>query len=723
MNSRVDGAGPTVNVCVLGAGTMGAGIAGHLANLGMSVKLVDLTRDRAQEGIERMRGGQPPVFMTHEAVGLVEPIGFAEADSSIAEAQWVCEAIVEKIEAKLELLERVDQLAAPGAMLSSNTSGLPIRDLVAGRSAGFKRRFVGAHFFNPPRYLKLLELIPTEDTAPEEVERISRFLEDRVARRVVPANDVPGFIANRFGMWALFNAIHVAEELHLSVEETDLITGEFFGRPRSGTFKLADLIGIDIMVDIARGLQARIPEDPRTKTLDLPDSVMLLLSHGWFGEKTGHGYYRGHAKETLTLDLGTKAYRMKQEASFPLIAQVKELPLPERLRASLAAKDEVGEFTRNHLIPILRYADEIKDEVSRSVRDFDRVLRWGFGWQMGPFEMIDALGPAAGFGGTKYYEGTSYRGSDGKMHMPDPEPEYLGLADFTVVDEKATFKVRDLGDGVLALGLTTKMGMITPPLVEEMSDYLQHQKGGRFVLTSEARAFSVGYDMNVFLTGSPEEIEENLVALQQLGELLADRNVVAAVFGYVLGGGLELALSCGGVVAAAESRIGLPESRIGLVPAGRGTTLMRLMHVGSAKKLAEVASNLTEGKIFSNAAEARVAGFLRPSAHIVFNPDRLIWDAKQVALEVGSGAPTSWSATAGPVGGMIDQALATRRSRGEFSEYDVTIGEKIKAILVRSTSYEDALARERSEFADLLSRSPTRARLRHMVENGKPLRN
>jgi 3-hydroxyacyl-CoA dehydrogenase len=706
---------------------MGAGIAGHLANLGMSVTLVDTTRERAQEGIERVRLAQPPIFMRPETAALIETLSLSDADSAISNASWVCEAIVERLDAKQEILARVDALASVESMISSNTSGLPISELIAGRSESFRKRFVGAHFFNPPRYLKLLELIPTTETDPAEVARIRTFLEAEAARRVVLARDTPGFIANRFGMWALFQAIKTAEELHLSVEVTDLIAGEFIGRPRSGVFRLADIIGIDVMVDIARGLRQRLPHDPHGSVLDVEGSVLHLLSHGWLGNKTGHGYYRKQGSEFLAFDVTTGAYRMHQDAAPPLLTATKGLPLKERLAAALDSRDEVGEFVRSHLVPTLRYAESIKDQISHSVQDIDRVMRWGFGWQLGPFELIDALEGKAGFTTAKYYEGARYRAFDGTMVNPPAEPEFEPLSSFPVVDVRPGLNVRDLGDGVLALATTTKMGVITPELVEAVAEYLKSTKDGRFVFTSESKAFSVGYDLNVFAEaidkGNFESVDNNLAALQNLGALLSQHRVVAAIFGYALGAGLELALGCGEIVAAAESKIGLPESRVGLIPGGRGTVLMRLLGSASAKKLAEILVAMAEGRVVNSAPEARATGYLRSSDRVIFNADRLLWEAKQSALKVELRPMPNWSVPAGPLTGMIDQGLAAKRAKGDFSDYDMMIAERLKAVFVRSKSYEDALDIERAEFVDLIKRPFTQARIRHMLENGKPLRN
>ena len=276
-------------VCVIGAGTMGSGIAAHLANLGFEVSLLDATQSSVTDAFERARNGRLPLFYTPECANAIRLGNTRDNLAWLEDADWVCEAIVERLDAKQALYAQIEPHVRPDAAITTNTSGLEISLLVAGRSDWFRRRFLGAHFFNPPRYLKLLELIPTDETEPAVVEDMTRFFEDSVGRRVVRAKDTPGFIANRFGMWCMFHAIHVAERLHLSVEEVDAVTGRFLGRPKSATFLLNDMVGLDVMRDIAANLIERCSADPQIAVFELPDSMLHLLALGWLGEKSGHG--------------------------------------------------------------------------------------------------------------------------------------------------------------------------------------------------------------------------------------------------------------------------------------------------------------------------------------------------------------------------------------------------------------------------------------------------
>lgn len=718
-------------VCVIGAGTMGSGIAAHLANLGFDVSLLDVTRDSATEAFARAKQARPPHFYMPDRANQVKLGGISENLDWVAEADWVCEAIVEKLDIKRSLFEKIEPVLAPMAMISTNTSGLQMELLAEGRSESFRKRFMGTHFFNPPRYLKLLELIPTASTDEAAIAAMTHFLEDKCARRVVLAKDTPGFIANRYGMWSMFHAIHSAEKLHLSIEQVDAITGPFLGRPRSASFRLNDLVGLDIMQDIAANLIERCQHDPNRASLQTPSSMRTLLERGWIGEKSGQGYYRREGKELLSLDLQTLAYRQKQDVKFESLAGISKLPLGERIAKALEFKDEAGEFLRTHLIPVLKYAEAVKEEISHSHQDFDRVMKWGFGWEMGPFEMIDAIGAdKLGLAGKKYYEGPTQAAFTGGFVPLRPEPQFATLQHFHVVSRAENYQVRDLGDGVHAICLTTKQGMITPALVTELTRFLDGCKYNRMILASESKNFSVGFDLNFFMDAiqnvDVQGIDKALIDLQKLGELIERYPMVAAVQGYALGAGLELALSCSQIAASAESQIGLPESRIGLIPGGRGTVLTRIYNQTreqSAQRLSEVAMNVTEGLTGNNADHARSLGLLRSTDVTIYHPDRLIADAKKLAQTALPTVRPSWKTPEGPLSGMIERSMQQARSDGRLSEYDEVIGNKIKQVYAKSESYEDALQRERSEFLELCFKALTQARIKHMLENGKPLRN
>lgn len=715
-------------VCVIGAGTMGSGIAAHLANLGFSVTLLDATADSIRAAFDRAKQQRPPHFYVAGTADTIRLGSIAENLEWVSEADWVCEAIIEKLDAKRDLFALLEDHLRPDALISTNTSGLQIGLLTEGRSESFKRRFIGTHFFNPPRYLKLLELIPTEDTDPQVIADTTKFLEEKAARRVVLAKDTPGFIANRFGMWSMFHAIHVAEKLRLTVEQVDLITGPFLGRPRSGSFRLNDLVGIDIMVDIAQNLIARCPNDPFTKTLQNPKTVDFLLEKGWIGNKVGQGYFRKEGKEFVSLDLQTHTYRERQEPDLPSLVAIERQPLAERLPAALSLRDETGEFLREYLVPTLQYANYLKEEISHSVQDFDRVMQWGFGWEVGPFEMIDMIGASTiGIESKKFYQAGEILNFAGSYSPTPAEPEYRRLVDYPLLDQREGFNIRDLGDGVLSVGLTTKMGVIGPAIVDSLTEFLSEDGIKRFVFSSEAKVFSAGYDLRYFVeavdAGDFPGIADSIEKFENLASLFRRHASVGAVFGYCLGGGFEMAGACSRLIATAETQIGLPEAKVGLIPGGAGNALMRMRMQENAKRLVEGVKTLTLGAISSSADDARVLGYLRREDVTCYNADRLITDAKNLALTVEPEPLPEWNAIVGPFLGMAEQGLRELQAAGDLSDYDVQIGDKIKSVFGRSSSYEDAVAKERHAFVELTREGLSLARMRHMLETGKPLRN
>ncbi|MBS1721774.1 MAG: enoyl-CoA hydratase/isomerase family protein [Armatimonadetes bacterium] len=711
------------NVVVIGAGTMGSGIAAHLANLGLEVTLLDISDESVRAAFERAKKARPPHFYVPETAESVRT-GSIDIDVyRIKDADWVCEAIAEKPEAKKALFALIEPMLRDDAFVSTNTSGLQIGLLCEGRSESFRRRFLGTHFFNPPRYLKLLELIPTPDTDPQVVTAMSRFLEDGCARRVVVAKDTPGFIANRYGMWCMYHAVHCTERLGLTIEQVDAITGPFLGRPRSGSFRLNDLVGLDIMQDIASNLTARCPDDPYIKHLQAPKSLQYLLDKGWIGEKAGQGYYRREGKELMSLDLQGLGYRMRIEPDIPSLTALSKKPLGDRVREGMELNDDLGAFLRAYVPLTLEYAEFLKEEISHNVEDFDRVMKWGFGWEAGPFEMADLVGASK----KSHYSGGKMLDFGGEYVAVRSEPQYRAITDFPVTETHDNFTVRDMGDGVKAVCTTTKMGVFTVGLVGELKSYLESGKLERFVLTSESRSYSAGFDLQFLLDAAHEkrlaDVDRELTNLQSLGRVISQIPSVAAVFGHCLGGGFEMATSCSIVAAHPETQIGLPEARVGLVPGGGGAAHMRQRHGASAKSLTEAAKTLILATVSTNADDARKYGFLRRSDVTVYHPDRLWTEAKKLALSAVATPEDSWSQVAGPVGGMVDQAFVDLLKKGEITEHDHAIGEHIKHILVRSNTFEEALDRERAAFEALLVQGLTVSRIKHMLETGKPLRN
>jgi 3-hydroxyacyl-CoA dehydrogenase len=708
---------------------MGSGIAAHLANLGFDVTILEQSREMAADKLAYASKLRPPHFYLPGTSGTIKTGSITDDLDAIRQADWICEAIIEKIDAKKSLFELIDPLIREDALISTNTSGLEINRLIEGRSDEFCRKFTGTHFFNPPRYLKLLELIPTEKTDPNILESITDFFHRRAARRVVTVKDTPGFIANRYGMWCMFHAVHVAEKLGLTVEQVDEITGPFIGRPRSASFRLNDIVGLDIMVDIAGNLTDRCPHDPHTAKLKTPSSVAYLLEKGWIGGKAGQGYYKKEGNQFVSFDLKTHAYRERQEPDLKAIADLGRLPFGERLRAALQDKSEVGEFLRLYLVPALQYAVSIREEVSHNVRDFDRVMQWGFGWEHGPFATIDAIGAGnLGIQTNPYFQGATIQAHSGEYYTPKPEPEFATIHDFPVIESGPGFNVRDCGDGVHAVATTTKMGVVDPSLVNGLLTYLESGKSTRIILTSEARTFSVGFDLRFFVqcidSGDLNAIDAAIASFQKLNSTIGQIPSVSAVWGYCIGGGLELAYGCSQIAAQAETQIGLPESNVGLIPGGCGNAVYRLnAQAGGAKALVESLRLLATGTLATNADEAKQLNILRSQDVVIYHPDRLIHEAKILALQAKPLERPEWQTIAGPIKGMVDQMQNDLIKAGTLSNHGQVINDKSKHVFADATSYEDANNRERKAFVELCREGLSLARMKHMLENNKPLRN
>lgn len=707
---------------------MGGGIAAHLANLGFDVVLFDLTRDSVQQGFARAQQAKPPHFMTPEVARNVRLASIEEDLHLVRSADWVCEAVVEKLDVKRSLYRLLEPVLRSDAMITTNTSGLQIAMLADDQSDSFRERFMGVHFFNPPRYLKLLELIPTHETDAEAVTAMTRFLEERVARRVVVAKDTPGFIANRFGMWSMYHATVTTERLHLTVEQVDAITGPFLGRPRTGSFRLNDLVGLDIMEDIARNLTERCTDDPHRSIFGESKSIPILMERGWIGDKAGQGFYRREGREFLSLDLGTMAYRHRLEPDIASLRELGKLPLGERIAKTLDARDEAGEFLRNHLVPALQYADALKEDISHSVIDFDRVMQWGFGWELGPFALADAIGrEKLGLSPEPSYREGGMRDFKGVYVSIPKDPAFAVVGDFPKLESFESFHLREFGDGVTGIVTSTKLGVFTPTLIRELTAVLRSGKIERFVFTSEGRAFSAGFDLKFVVEMIDKEDFSGLLnaldEFQQLGLALRSVPGAACVFGYCLGGGYEMATSCSVLVAHAEAQIGLPEARAGLVPSGGGAALLRLRHQDTAKDLAHAAAIVAQGFVAPNAEVAKKSGFLREGDRIEFHPDRMLFAAKQAALAASIESLPDWKATPAQAGGILDRELAELHKKQEMTDYDMVVAERVKAVFLRTAGFDEALQAERDAFAELCHRPQTEARMRYVLENGKPLRN
>src|SRR5262245_47020765 len=452
---------------------MGAQIAAHPANAGVPTLLLDLTTDAARQCLKRATALKPDPFFTRDAAALITTGGFDHDLHRIADVDWIVEAVVEQIDVKRQLLERIDAVRKPGTITSSNTSGIPIAALAERRSADFRKHWLGTHFFNPPRYLHLLEVIPTPDTDPASLARISWFADHRLGKGVVVAKDTPNFIGNRIGLFGVIQTLKVLESGEYTIEEIDAITGPALGRPKSATFRTMDIAGIDVLGHVARNLSERLTDDESRRAFALPAIVQQLIDKGWIGEKAGQGFYKKVGSDILTLDPASLDYRPRKSARLASLDAAQSINDPaERIKTLFLSPDKVGAFLRKTLGPTLIYAARIAPSIAHSIDDVDRAMQWGFGWELGPFEIWDVIGVPAVLDALKVSDPpplvadvlksgrTRFR--DGRVPPVSPDVQILAAVKERqrVVRRNAGASLIDIGDGVLALELHSKLNTI-----------------------------------------------------------------------------------------------------------------------------------------------------------------------------------------------------------------------------------------------------------------------
>jgi 3-hydroxyacyl-CoA dehydrogenase len=752
---------PIRSVALLGAGTMGAQIAAHFANAGVPVLLLDVTADVAREGLRRARALKPDPFFTAEIAALITIGGFDNDLARVAGVDWIIEAVVEKIDVKRPLLERVDAVRRAGTIVTSNTSGIPIAALAEGRSGDFRRHWLGSHFFNPPRYLHLLEVIPTGDTDRGVVERVSWFADHRLGKGVVIAKDTPNFIANHIGVYGVMQVLRALESGAYTIEEIDAITGPALGRPNSATFRTMDIAGIDVLAHVARNLNA-----------ELPAVVTALVERGWTGEKAGQGFYKrektASGSEILTLDPATMTYRTKQPARLPSLEAARSIEnVDERINTLFAGKDKVGQFLRDTLGPTLLYTARVAPDIAYSIDDVDRAMKWGFGWERGPFELFDAIGVRevvdASAGGEMsaapamvadvLAAGRTRFREDG---VPPAAPELQILKSARdrerVVRRNAGASLVDIGDGVLAVEFHSKMNAIGGDTIAMLQAGVKEAAANfvALVVGNDAPNFSAGANLMLLLLeaqeGNWDDIDLMVRMFQDSTQALrySDVPVIVAPAGMTFGGGCEIALHADRVQAAADSYIGLVEVGVGLIPGGGGTKEMLARSTRDVPSpqadLLPYAQRAFEtigfARVSASAADAKRLGFLSDADGVTMNRERLMADAKALALErVREGYQRPVARHAIPVGG--DTVLAALKlgvhlawRAGRISNHDAVVGRALANVLAggalphqTKVSEQYLLDLEREAFLKLCGERKTLERIQHTLKTGKPLRN
>ena len=740
---------------------MGAQIAAHLANAGVPTLLLDLApkeltpeehakglslqskevRNRfARNGLEAAKKAKPAAFFTPDTATLVGIGNFEDDLAKLKDCDVIIEAVVENLEIKRGLFERVEQHRRPGSIVASNTSGIPIRLLADGRSEDFRAHFLGIHFFNPPRYLHLVEIIRTEWTKPEISCFVYGFLDQRLGKGVVPAKDKPNFIANRIGTFGALVTIKTMLEQGYSIEEVDKITGQVVGRPKSATFRTFDLVGLDVFGHVVKNLYEALPDDEERDVFIAPQFLTQMIGRGLLGNKTKGGFYRrqageGGKKEIWTIDHATLEYRPAEKVKLPALDAAKNIEdLPQRIKVLVWGKDRVGAFLWKTTSRTFRYAANHIPEIADTVVEVDRAMRWGFNWEMGIFETWDAIGVEKSVARMKE-EGQAipdnvqklldsgaksfYKKHDGQDFYFDFETEqYLPLADQPgvivlksvkdrtgVIKKNSGASLVDIGDGVACLEFHSKMNAIGGDTLQMLKQALAEVEKNfvGLVVGNQGQNFSVGANIMLMLM---EAQEENWEELDMMGRAFQNstmslryspKPVVVAPFNLVFGGGCEMVLHADRVRAAAETYIGLVEVGVGIIPAGGGTKELLLRALDSIPRNVDDADpfpfvkraveTIALAKVATSAKEARQLGFLSEDDSTSMNGDRLIADAKKEVLALAASGyvqpqpRTDILALGNPALATLKLGIHQMKRGGYISEHDAVIGEKLARIL------------------------------------------
>ena len=745
---------------VLGAGTMGARIAAHFANAGLSCLLLDIAPKDAEAagrnkiaaaGLEAAKKSKPAAFFAPTLASRISIGNFEDDLPRIVDADWIIEAVAENLEIKRSLLAKVAQHRKPESIVTTNTSGLPVHLIAEGLPEEFQRHWAGTHFLNPPRYMKLVEVIPGPKTLPGVLDILSDFCDRRLGKGVVFAKDTPNFIANRIGTFSMLNALRLMSTLGMTIEEVDACTGPAVGWPKSATFRTADIVGLDVLMHVVRNIYATAPHDESREAYKVPALVEEMAKRNWLGDKTGQGFYKrlkGEGeREILTLDVNTMEYRRRQKAKFASIETGKTIEdTQQRLRTLLQPlfegqkADKAQQFIWGGLSEMCLYAGRRMPEISDHIVDVDRAMRWGFAWELGPFEMVDAIGlttfadqvkresralpaifeKALASGRKGFYE--SHRGEtsafdlgSGKMRKVEEPAGILILKSLKEagreLERNSGASLIDLGDGVLCCEFHSKMNAIGADLIAMIHRGLKRLETDfeAMVVANQATNFSVGANLMLVLVGAQEqEWDELHMAVKQFQNInlavkYAPKPVVAAPQGMALGGGCEISLHAAKTHAAAEAYIGLVETGVGLIPGGGGTKEMLIRgneRAGSGDDLdffhalRPIFENIAMAKVGTSAEEGRELGFLRREDAVSLNRDRVVADAKQTALGLArSGwkpAAASWQegAQTTQIKVLGESFLSAAKMaihlmvRGGYaSDYDAHVARKLANIL------------------------------------------
>ncbi|MDT0647296.1 3-hydroxyacyl-CoA dehydrogenase/enoyl-CoA hydratase family protein [Zunongwangia sp. F260] len=794
-------------VAVIGSGIMGSGIACHFANIGVEVLLLDIIprelndkekkkglslEDKAvrnrivNDSLQASLKSKPSPIYHQDFARRIKTGNLEDDISKVSEVDWIIEVVVERLDIKQQVFENLEKHRQEGTLITSNTSGIPIQQMSEGRSEDFQKHFCGTHFFNPPRYLRLFEIIPGPKTSEEVLQFLNEYGEKFLGKTSVVAKDTPAFIGNRVGIFSIMSLFHMVKDMDMTIEEVDKLTGPVIGRQKSATFRTVDVVGLDTLVHVANGLHKGVPNDEAHDLFALPDFIQTMMDNKWLGSKTGQGFYKKIKKddgssEIKSLDLNTLEYRDQKKANFGTLEQTKTIDkVEDRFEVLINGKDKAGEFYRKNFSALFAYASNRIPEITDEFYKIDDAMRAGFGWEHGPFQIWNALGVEKGIEMMKAegYEPAAwvnemlasgsksfYTVKNGNTYYYDiPKKEQVkvpGQDAFIILDNiresKEVFKnsgvvVEDLGDGILNVEFRSKMNSIGGDVLDGLNkaiDIAERDYQG-LVVANNGKNFSVGANIGmIFMMAVEQEYEELNMAIKYFQDTMMRMRyssipTVAAPHAMTLGGGCELSLHADKVVAAAETYIGLVEFGVGVIPGGGGSKEMTVRASDTFQKddvelnrLREHFLTIGMAKVSTSAYEAFDTNILQKGKDIVVvNPDRQLAIAKKHALLMAENGYTK------PIH-RTDIKVLGKQALGAFlvgtdqmfagkyiSEHDKKIANKLAYVMaggdLSEASYvseQYLLDLEREAFLSLTGERKTLERLQHMLQKGKPLRN
>ncbi|MFY4775579.1 3-hydroxyacyl-CoA dehydrogenase NAD-binding domain-containing protein [Metabacillus sp. RGM 3146] len=785
---------------VLGSGVMGSGIAAHLANIGIPVMLLDIVPKEATEeekkkglsiedkavrnrlsagAIQKLIKQKPAPLASRDSLNLIEPGNFEDDMNRLNDVDWVIEVVVENLDIKKKVFEQVDQYRKQGSIISSNTSGISVNAMAEGCSEDFRKNFLGTHFFNPPRYLKLLEVIPTDETDPDIVQFMKQFGENVLGKGVVLAKDTPNFIANRIGTYGILVTVKEMLEGGYSVGEVDSVTGPLVGRPKSATFRTLDVVGLDTFNHVTKNVYDSI-EDKEKEVFNIPEFMKKMIDNGWLGSKSGQGFFKKEGKEILELDPETLEYGQRKRLQTPSMEAAKQAKgLEAKLNALIYSGDKAGSLLWKITLPTLLYSAKLLGEISDDIVAIDQAMKWGFGWDKGPFEIWDAIGLEKSVlraeeeglevpGWIKdmlskdqhsFYineNGVQFYYKDGEYRRINQNPKTIHLKALKqtngVIKKNTGASLIDIGDDVALLEFHSPNNAIGLDIIQ-MINYAVDEADRNYkglVIGNQGKNFCVGANLAMMLMEAQDdnffEIEMVVSHFQQAMMKIkySPKPVVAAPFAMTLGGGAEICLPAARVQAAPETYMGLVEVGVGLIPGGGGNKELYISHLDNIPKgmhydLQDVANKVFEtiamAKVSTSAAEARETNFLNARDLISHNADHLLHDAKRSVLQLHDNGYLPPARKKIPVTGesgyaALRLAAHSMQLSGFISEHDVKIANKLAFVIAggrvpfgTEVDEQYLLDLEKEAFLSLVSEGKSQQRMQHMLVKGKPLRN